>query len=165
MKLSRSCCLFGSVVLAACHSPTETPPPEPTAPPTAAPSSPAPTPETIVEAPKVKQGTITQMPLEQFFVMRSEGKTLVIDVRRSVMYALGHIDGAINLPLSSFDSSFKKHQSKIDQAIAQGQVIVLYCDGEDCPDAHNTAKALADRGYSTSIYRGGWAEWKEVGME
>lgn len=115
--------------------------------------------------PTVKPGTITQMPLDQFFVMRSEGKTLVVDVRRSVMFALGHIGGAINLPLSSFESSFKKHRDQIDEAIAHGKVIVLYCDGEDCPDAHNTAKAFAERGYSTSIYRGGWAEWKQAGME
>lgn len=137
--------------------------------PTPAPDMPTPAsdspPRDNIPKPLIKPGKITQISLEQFFILRSEDGALTVDVRRPVMFALGHIDGAINLPLTSFEISFPKHRAKLDQARNEGQVIVLYCDGENCPDAHTTAKALADRGYSTSIYRGGWTEWKEIGMD
>ncbi|MGB1128543.1 MAG: rhodanese-like domain-containing protein [Haloferula sp.] len=166
MKILPASCGLVAVLITACTRPEPTPKPTPPAQAEQA-TEPKPTePEpAATEPPSIKKGSVTQMSLEQFFLMRGEGKTLVIDVRRSVMFVLGHIDGAINLPLSSFESSFAKHQATIDTAVAQGKVIVLYCDGENCPDAHNSAKQFANRGYSTSIYRGGWEEWKEAGME
>ena len=155
--------ILGAVIpllLTACQPPAPDPgPTPPPAPDPIAKSPPRPA------SPVIRPGTVTQISLDQLFPLRSEGKTLVVDARRSIVFTLGHITGAINLPLPSFEASFKKQQALLDQAVTEDKVIVVYCDGETCPDAHTTAKALADRGYSTSVYRGGWAEWKEAGME
>ena len=148
-------------------------PPAPEAIPTSAPEAtpgPKPAPAADASTPArtkpepVRKGKVTQISLDQVFALQSEGRVLMVDVRRPIMFALGHVDGAINLPLSSFESSLEKHRGTLDAAVNSNKVIVLYCDGENCPDAHNTALALARHGYSTSVYRGGWAEWKEVGL-
>ena len=149
-------------IITACQPPTEEAPPTP---PVQAPTAESPSEKPEPKPVTVTPGTITQMELDQFFLMRSEGKLLVVDVRRAIMFSLGHIDGAINLPLGTFNKSFPEKRPQLDAALAAGKVIVLYCDGENCQDGHNAAKALAERGYSTSIYRGGWAEWKAAGME
>lgn len=166
MRIPPAACGLVAVLITACTRPEPNPSPTPPAQAEQATEPKLTNPEqAATEPPLIKKGSVTQMSLGQFFLMRGDGKTLVIDVRHSVMFVLGHIDGSINLPLSSFESSFAKHQATIDSAVAQGKVIVLYCDGGNCPDAHNSAKQFADLGYSTSIYRGGWEEWKEAGME
>ncbi len=103
--------------------------------------------------------------IDQIFPLRLEDEVLMVDVRRSLFYQLGHIDGAINLPLVDFESAYPKIKPQLDAAARSGKVIVTYCQGETCPDSTTTAKALAARGYDVSIYRGGLDEWKSVGVE
>lgn len=166
MRTSLIACAL-CLIQASCQPPAPeaipTSAPEPTRSPTPAPAADAST--TVRTKPEpVRSGKVTQISLDQVFSLQSEGRVLMVDVRRPVMFALGHVDGALNLPLSSFESSLEKHRRTLDAAVKSNQVIVLYCDGENCPDAHNTALALARHGYSTSVYRGGWAEWKEAGL-
>jgi rhodanese-related sulfurtransferase len=52
----------------------------------------------------------------------------------------------------------------MDAARAAGKEIVLYCTNTECPDARVVAGWLAERGYSTLVYRGGWEEWKQAGL-
>lgn len=89
----------------------------------------------------------------------------VYDVRRTFFYRLGHIQGAISLPLKPFDQIFAREQAAMQQALREGKVIIVYCDGPSCPDAHTIGGMIAERGIPVTIYRGGWDEWKEAGME
>jgi rhodanese-related sulfurtransferase len=149
-----------ATLLAGCNEPA--PPPAPTPPPREKKSEtrPAPAPR-----PVVKKGTVRSIAIDRIFPLRLEGRALMIDVRRAFFYQLGHIDGAINLPLVDFAEVYPTIKPQLDAAAAAGKVIVLYCQGENCPDSHTTAVALAERGHDVCIYRGGWDEWKEVGVE
>ncbi len=43
-----------------------------------------------------------RVPLAQFQAMAGEGNTLILDARSATAFALGHIEGAINLPFTDF---------------------------------------------------------------
>ena len=139
--------------------------PAPAPPPTAAAETREPEPEPAPAPPPPKPGKLTSITIEQIFPLRLEDKVLMVDVRREFFYQLGHIDGAIHLPLVDFEAAYPAVKPQLDAAVAAGRVIVLYCQSETCPDSHTTAEALADRGYDVCVYRGGWDEWKAVGVE
>lgn len=164
--------LLGVVVLAGCAKPEKVPPPPaPPVPASASGTTPsaAGTPSPAGERsqpsrPDKPKGTITQVDLGTLFALQGDGQALVVDVRPAFFYNLDHIPGAISMPLRSFDTLFPAKQPEFDAALEAGKVIVLYCTDEDCPDGEATAREMAARGYSTSVYKGGWKEWKASGL-
>ena len=115
--------------------------------------------------PAIKKGEVTEVLVEQVFGLRSEERALLIDTRPPIFFALGHIDGAINVPLKYFAKSYPANKSKIDSAVSEGKVLVVYCANQTCVDSHRMAKELAEKGYSSSVFKGGWELWKETGLE
>lgn len=87
--------------------------------------------------------------------MLAAGNVLLIDVREPQEYALEHIAGAINQPLSSFDPAGVPD--------AQGRTIVLQCAGGKrsgmALDRCMTARATID-----THLGGGLAAWKAAGL-
>lgn len=73
--------------------------------------------------------------------MLGRGSALVVDVREANAFAAGHIEGAVNLPLSRF--------SPADVPDADGQAIVLQC-------------AAAEAAIDTHL-AGGLAAWTAAG--
>lgn len=120
-----------------------------------------PAPAPVVEKPK---GQISEMDIGTLFQFKGENKAFLVDVRPGFFHNLEHIPGAISLPVKKFDELFPAVQSQLDDALAAGKVIVLYCTDENCPDGRRTAAKLAKKGYSTSVYKGGWKEWKASGL-
>ena len=116
-----------------------------------------------VEPAKAK-GQISEMDIGTLFQLQGENRAFLVDVRPAFFYKLGHIPGAISLPKRSFKTLFPSTKAEIDAAVIAGKVIVLYCTDLDCPDGRNTARLLAKEGYSTSVYKGGWKEWKVSGL-
>ena len=131
----------------------------------AAPQVTSPTPEPasapVVAKPK---GQISEMDIGTLFQLQGENKAFLVDVRPGFFHNLEHIPGAISLPVKKFDEQFPAVQSQLDAALAAGKIIVLYCTDENCPDGRRTATKLAKKGYSTSVYKGGWKEWKASGL-
>lgn len=117
-----------------------------------------------VVKPAVQPGQITGVTMGQLFTMNQAGRAYVVDCRPPIFYRLGHIDGAVNLPLKRYTEALPKQRSGLDAAVKAGKVIVLYCQNVDCPDAYALAKKLTPLGYSVSIYKGGWEEWRRVGL-
>lgn len=115
-------------------------------------------------AKKVTPGAITGIDMGRVFTMTQSGQVLLIDCRPLIFYRMGHIESAINLPLKSYDSVIRDRKKLLDRAVASQQVIVLYCQNTECPDAYAIAQKLVKRGYSVSIYKGGWEEWKRAGF-
>jgi rhodanese-related sulfurtransferase len=151
-------------IWAGCASPapeasTATPPPV-TSQDTRPPEAKAPEP-----APAVQAGEITSIDIEHLFLLKGDGKALVVDVRPNMFYRMGHIEGAISLPLKSYASSYPKKKGALEAALKAGKVLVLYCADVNCPDGYAVAKKLSAAGYSTSLYKGGWEEWKAAGLE
>lgn len=113
----------------------------------------------------LKKGEITEVMVEQVYGLRGENKALLIDTRPPIFFALGHIDGAINVPLKNFSTSYPANQSKITTAVSEGKVLLVYCANQTCIDSHRMASLLAEKGYNSSVFKGGWELWKETGLE
>jgi 3-mercaptopyruvate sulfurtransferase SseA len=113
----------------------------------------------------VKPGEITGVDLQRLLDLQDAGTVLLVDVRPGLFYSMGHMPGAISLPKKKFDSEFPNKKAALDQAVAAGQVIVLYCTNVDCPDGYSVAKLLSPKGYPVTLYKGGWEEWKAMGFQ
>jgi len=111
-----------------------------------------------------KLGQITGVDIEHLFALLGDKQVLLVDCRPSLYYRMGHIDGAINLPYRKYAAHSEKFVEQLDEGLAEQKVIVLYCQNYSCPDAYLFAKKVAEIGYSTSVYKGGWQEWKGSGL-
>lgn len=88
----------------------------------------------------------------------SEWDVVVIDARPTGVYSAGHINGAINIPDSEFDSSIDRLPEKKDS------MIVFYCGGLDCPLSASSAQKAMEQGYkNVYVYQEGMPAWKSAG--
>ncbi|MFZ2456877.1 MAG: rhodanese-like domain-containing protein [Candidatus Altiarchaeia archaeon] len=75
---------------------------------------------------------------------------LLLDVREEDEYALGHIPGAVNVPLSDLHNRIK--ELKKDKSI----VAICLSGGR----AKVAAKLLGEKGFNVKIMAGGMRSWK-----
>jgi rhodanese-related sulfurtransferase len=88
----------------------------------------------------------------------SEGADFVLlDVRSPVLYAKGHVPGAINLPHG------KIVESKMNEW-PKDTLFVTYCAGPHCNGAARGALRLAKLGRSVKIMAGGVTGWLDEGF-
>lgn len=113
---------------------------------------------------RVQQGQITGVDIGRLFELIQTKRVLLVDCRPMIFYRMGHIDGAINLPLKKYTKSINMIRADFDRALTERKIIVLYCQNIDCPDGYLFAKKIAEEGYSVSVYKGGWQEWKASGL-
>jgi rhodanese-related sulfurtransferase len=101
----------------------------------------------------------TDITLEELRPLVATRSALIIDARPRVFWHLGHIPGALSLPRDDFDAAYAKLASQIEAA--QGQPIVIYCEGGPCRDAEFVASGLhARKTGHIRIFRLGWVGWK-----
>jgi rhodanese-related sulfurtransferase len=80
-----------------------------------------------------------------------------VDARPSEEFVQGHIEGARNLPWADFERSFPH----ILADVAQGMLIITYCDGEGCGLSRELAVALSGKGYTNvRVLPNGWSLWQ-----
>jgi rhodanese-related sulfurtransferase len=85
-------------------------------------------------------------------LFHSDSATFV-DARHAYDFGLGHIKGAINVPLNELTLAPLG-------GISKDRVLVAYCDGQECNSSLNLALKLDSLGYSNvKIFFGGWREW------
>jgi rhodanese-related sulfurtransferase len=85
---------------------------------------------------------------------------LFVDARFASVFAEGHIQGAISLPVDSFEKYFPQLEDQLKKATA----IVTYCDELPCERATELAKLLSDRGFaSVHIFFEGFGVWEKAG--
>jgi rhodanese-related sulfurtransferase len=110
------------------------------------------------------RGEVKSISLEEFFLLHQSDQVLVFDARPRFFYRLGHIPGAVSLPLSGCDEMIHRHETEIRAALASGKTLVTYCTGISCPDARSLARHLSGFGYPASIFSGGWHAWRDAGL-
>jgi rhodanese-related sulfurtransferase len=82
---------------------------------------------------------------------------LFVDARHDFDYKLGHIAGAINVPLKNFDLA----TSALARS-AKDKTIITYCDGAECNSSIELAKKLSEAGFTdVKMFFGGWTEWQQ----
>ncbi|MCR4283670.1 MAG: rhodanese-like domain-containing protein, partial [Bauldia sp.] len=85
-----------------------------------------------------------------------DGTVTLLDVRPADEYRLGHLPGALNIPLAALDDRLPD--------IPNDREIVAYCRGPFCVLSFKAVAALRTRGYRARRLEDGLPEWKEAGM-
>ncbi|MBD3730151.1 MAG: rhodanese-like domain-containing protein [Sphingomonadales bacterium] len=84
-----------------------------------------------------------------------EGKAKVVDVREVNEFHAGHIPGAINMPLSTFQASKLPHE--------EGKMLVLNCQGGVRSAKALDKCAMAEQVVDTHL-AGGMVAWARAGL-
>jgi len=85
-----------------------------------------------------------------------EGLVTVIDVRPPDEFALGHVPGAINMPLGDLDANLPEFDA--------GREVVAYCRGPWCVLSFEAVAALRRHGLKARRLEDGLPEWKAAGL-
>jgi rhodanese-related sulfurtransferase len=93
---------------------------------------------------------------EELVVRLRERTVTLIDVRPEDEYGLGHIPGALNVPLRQLE----KHLSKVPR----DQEVVAYCRGPYCVLSFEAVAALRSLGFNVRRLEEGFPEWKASGL-
>lgn len=80
----------------------------------------------------------------------------VLDVRPEDEFALGHLPGAINIPLDKL----RKGLAALDPT----REIVAYCRGPYCVLSFETVAILLKKGFRVRRLEDGLPEWKAAGL-
>lgn len=93
---------------------------------------------------------------EELASRMNDGLVTVIDVRPADEFALGHLPGAINVPLSELESRLPSLESSRE--------IVAYCRGPWCVMSFEAVAKLRKRGFKARRLEDGLPEWKASGL-
>jgi len=102
-----------------------------------------------------KRSAHREVTAQELAAMVRDGAALVVDVREVDEFASGHIPGAINMPLSTFQASRLPDP--------QGKVLVLHCLGGKRSAMALDKCALAQASVDTHL-AGGFGAWASAGL-
>ena len=85
-----------------------------------------------------------------------DGVVTVLDVRPQDEFALGHLPGAVNVPLAELE----RRLSSLDPA----HEIVAYCRGPYCVLSYEAVAQLRARGFKVRRLEDGYPEWRAAGL-
>lgn len=85
-----------------------------------------------------------------------QGLVTVLDVRPEDEFALGHLPGAINIPVKELE----KKLAELDA----GKEIVAYCRGPYCVLSYEAVAALRAHGFNARRLEDGLPEWRAAGL-
>lgn len=84
------------------------------------------------------------------------GLVTVLDVRPEDEFAVGHLPGAVNIPLSELEARLAE--------LNPDQDIVAYCRGAYCVLSFEAVAELRRRGFRVRRLEDGYPEWKATGL-
>jgi rhodanese-related sulfurtransferase len=85
----------------------------------------------------------------------SKNKVALLDVRPEVEYQVGHLPGAISIPLDELERRLNE--------LPRSKTIVAYCRGPYCVFADEALGLLTTRGWKVARLEEGVAEWQVAG--
>lgn len=112
--------------------------------------------------PRSQRGEIDDIEIDQVFLRQQAGKACLLDARPWFFYQLGHLPGAIHINASDCDPRIEELKPVLDEAVASGKTLIVYCNGFGCKDARTVSRHLIRYGYDVSTFGGGWKEWKKA---
>jgi rhodanese-related sulfurtransferase/DNA-binding transcriptional ArsR family regulator len=93
---------------------------------------------------------------EELLEKSRAGIVTVLDVRPADEFALGHLPGAVNIPLRELEARLAQ--------LDRGQEIVAYCRGPYCVLSYEAVAALRARGFKVRRLEDGLPEWRAAGL-
>jgi ArsR family transcriptional regulator len=88
--------------------------------------------------------------------MRSCGGVIVLDVRPDDEFSLGHLPGAVNVPLRELKTRLSQFK--------RSQEIIAYCRGPYCVLSYEAVAALRRLGFKARRLEDGLPEWRAAGL-
>ena len=85
-----------------------------------------------------------------------DGLVTVLDVRPEDEFALGHLPGAVNIPLGNLEDRLGE--------LRPDREVIAYCRGPYCVLSFEAVAALRARGYLVRRLEDGYPEWKAAGL-
>lgn len=93
-------------------------------------------------------------------IFESRSATFV-DARPREFFDLGHIEGALSLPMEDFENRFDEVMANI----SPDATIITYCDGDSCALSKELAEALLAKGFlHVRVLLNGWTKWQEAAL-
>ena len=102
-----------------------------------------------------QRDSMEAIPREELIARLKEGAVTILDVRPEEEFALGHLPGAINVPISQL-------QRRLSE-LPKRREIVAYCRGPYCVMSFEAVAALRAKGYRVRRLEDGFPEWKAAG--
>ena len=84
------------------------------------------------------------------------GNVVVLDVRPEDEFALGHVPGALNIPVQDLKRRLAE--------LPKDQEIVAYCRGAYCVFSFEAVAFLRKRGFTARRLEDGFPEWRSSGL-
>lgn len=88
--------------------------------------------------------------------MLQDGLVTVLDVRPKDEFAVGHLPGALNIPIAELERRLGELRLE--------QEVIAYCRGPYCVFSVEAVSALRSRGYRVRRLEDGYPEWKAAGL-
>jgi rhodanese-related sulfurtransferase/DNA-binding HxlR family transcriptional regulator len=93
---------------------------------------------------------------KELIVRLRGGDVVILDVRPEDEYGLGHLPGALNIPLRQLEQRLSELPRK--------QEIIAYCRGPYCVLSFEAVAVLRARGFRVRRFEAGFPEWKAAGL-
>jgi rhodanese-related sulfurtransferase/DNA-binding transcriptional ArsR family regulator len=93
---------------------------------------------------------------DELLAQTRAGLVTVLDVRPPDEFDLGHLPGAVNIPLRELEARC----AEIDPS----QEIVAYCRGPYCVLSYEAVAALRTKGFKARRLEDGFPEWRAAGL-
>jgi len=85
-----------------------------------------------------------------------DGMVTVLDVRPEDEFVVGHLPGALNIPLAELEHRLGE--------LPSDREVIAYCRGPYCVLSFEAVAALRERGYLVRRLEDGYPEWKAAGL-
>jgi rhodanese-related sulfurtransferase/DNA-binding HxlR family transcriptional regulator len=106
----------------------------------------------IVRAYFHERDSLEAVPRRELLKRMRAGAVTVLDVRPEDEYALGHLPGAVNIPLHELERRIAE--------LSRRREIVAYCRGPYCVLSFEAVAALRARGFKVRRLQDGYPEWR-----
>jgi rhodanese-related sulfurtransferase/DNA-binding transcriptional ArsR family regulator len=103
-----------------------------------------------------KRDSLEPVSREELVERSRAGIVTILDVRPEDEFALGHLPGALNIPLRELEARLGEMDPK--------QEIVAYCRGPYCVLSYEAVAALRARGFKVRRLEDGLPEWRAAGL-
>ena len=100
--------------------------------------------------------TLDAVTREQLLAKIKDGTVTVLDVRPEDEFGLGHIPGALNMPLERLTERLSE--------LPKGREIVAYCRGPYCVFSFEAETILRQEGFGIRRLEEGFPQWKAAGL-